>query len=150
MLSDMSIGLVAENQPGNFKLYTTLDAPHIYTKTEVDALLSIVADGSSRINNIEVTNISGGTSGVQLFGTDFTGVLASVSPYGISLYKGTTCHKGLITEGVDIALTCNGTAILTGDISSAGAILTDTMRAKTANAITINDNVIINGSLIYY
>ena len=58
--------MVVDFQPGIFKLYTNLDAPNIYTKNEIDALLSIVADVNSRINNnIEVTNISGGTSGVQ-------------------------------------------------------------------------------------
>ena len=47
MLSDYTIGLVVDFQPGIFKLYTNLDAPNIYTKTQVDALIS-GAGGSTR------------------------------------------------------------------------------------------------------
>ena len=99
--------------------------------------LTPLVNSTRIIESSLLTKIQGGTGGVQLISSD-TSLLLEASTAEVSSLK------PLIA--ID-TFTCYGTATFNNDIAAVGAILTDTMRSKTNSAITINDNVIINGSL---
>ena len=63
-LSDYTIGLVMEFQPGLCKLFINFEAPNIYNKTDIDNLLVNVP--IRIIETHSLTKIKGGSGGVQL------------------------------------------------------------------------------------
>ena len=115
-----------------------LSAPNIYSKTEVDNLLTPLINSSRVVETSILTTLKGGTNGVQLTTSDNT-LLMAIAPAGIAVMKELVCSNGI---------SCYGPAVFDENITTSGAILTDTLNSKTTDGtITINNNVLINGTI---